>query len=124
MPTANPPRRTTRHPSPDTTDLFVGRPSTGTYPHISRKQLASVLDLHISTVSGILSGRIRPKAETAIIIAKEIGVPLDRLLDDLRVAAVQLADLRLKRLRATTIKRKTIKTIKTTNSKFKLKRLT
>jgi transcriptional regulator with XRE-family HTH domain len=104
--------------------LFVGRPSTGTYPHISRKQLASVLDLHISTVSGILSGRIRPKAETAIIIAKEIGVPLDRLLDDLRVAAVQLADLRLKRLRATTIKRKTIKTIKTTNSKFKLKRLT
>lgn len=54
------------------------------YPHISRTLLAREVGLHVSTIAGILKGRTAPSLETAVTMAKAIGVKVERLNEDLK----------------------------------------
>jgi transcriptional regulator with XRE-family HTH domain len=70
-------------------ETMQGRTARGLYPKVSRTKLAQALGLAVSTVGGYLRGRTRTPLDAATIIAREIGVPIDRLSRQL--TAVQRA---------------------------------
>ena len=70
-------------------ETMQGRTARGLYPKVSRTKLAQALGLAVSTVGGYLRGRTRTPLDAATVMAREIGVPIDRLSRQL--TAVQRA---------------------------------
>lgn len=62
----------------------VGRAATGLYPDVSRTKIAEATGWHISTVAGILQGRVRAQLDWAVIMAKIVGVTPEQLNKDLK----------------------------------------
>jgi len=61
----------------------AGYTPTGAYNRASRRKLAEILNVHISTVSQIFRGRHKPQFSMAIRIAKELGVTPEEFLKEL-----------------------------------------
>jgi DNA-binding XRE family transcriptional regulator len=51
-----------------------GRQASGMYPQVSRTKLAEVTGRDVTTISQIMRGRIRPKFEVALAMARAVGV--------------------------------------------------
>lgn len=66
------------------TDVARGRPANGLYPHISRTHLAEATGLHLSTVSNILHGKRKVGLESAVVMARVVGVTVEELSKALR----------------------------------------
>lgn len=62
----------------------VGAPAVGLYPEVSRTKLAREMGKHVATVASYLIGRVRPSLDTALILARLIGIEVERLNKDLQ----------------------------------------
>jgi DNA-binding XRE family transcriptional regulator len=51
-----------------------GRAASGMYPQVSRTKLAQACGKDVTTISQIMRGRIRPKFEVALAVARAVGV--------------------------------------------------